>query len=191
MDVIQSFGLDSGTVQPLPNELITAVFGDGPFIIQVVPQDTIVIASEEGQVIQSLPNVDVITSPNAQGPPGPPGRDGSAVGVTAVSSIAISGHRVVLVPATDVQYASNDDPTHVNKVLGLTNNAAAAGDDIEVVTAGEVIEPSWNWTPGPVYLGLNGLLTQTVPTSGFIKQVGIAMTATRLLVAFWPPIMLN
>jgi hypothetical protein len=191
MDVIQSFGDPNQTIQSLPQDIVQAVFGDAPFELQVVPQDTVVIASEEGQEIQSFPADQVITSPNEQGPPGPPGRDGSAVGITAVSSIPIGGHRVVIVPATDVQYASADDPTHVNRVLGLTNNAAAAGDDIEIVTAGEVVEPSWNWTPGPVYLGINGLLTQTVPASGFIKQVGIAMTATRLLVAFWPPIMLN
>ena len=41
----------------------------------------------------------------------------------------------------------------------------------------------WNWTKGPVFLGTNGMLTQTAPTSGAVAvQIGRAITSTQLQV---------
>jgi hypothetical protein len=42
-------------------------------------------------------------------------------------------------------------------------------------------ELSWTWTPGePIFLGNNGMLTQTPPSSGFAIELGTAISATSI-----------
>lgn len=125
--------------------------------------------------------------PGIPGPPGPPG-SGAATQVTATGTAgeALGGHRVVTRDAGGAfVYASSDNPAHAGLPLYLTTSAALAGAAVTVVAEGEVVEGSWSWTPGPLYLGVGGLLTQTPPTSpasAFLAQVGYAGTATRVYV---------
>lgn len=103
--------------------------------------------------------------------------------VTLTAGADLSGHKVVRATGTDhVDYASSDDPAHIGSAIGVTYGAAAAGTPIAVVTSGPIVEPTWSWTPGPVFLGINGALTQTAPTSGFVQTVGVATSPTRLIV---------
>lgn len=116
----------------------------------------------------------------------------SYVSIPMIASINISIHTVVAPDGTGgVVYATNDNISQVGKPMGLAFNSALAGDTVIVVTAGEVDEPTWNWQPGEVYLGINGMLTQTPPTSGILQVVGVALTPTRLSVGIQLPILLN
>jgi hypothetical protein len=119
-----------------------------------------------------------------QGPPGPQGDQGPPGGSTVSRNAgeAISGHRAVAIRNDGlVYYVSPADP-EADYVFGITNNAAAQGDALAIVISGEVIEPSWNWTVGSVWLGVNGTLTQVVPTSGSLVRVGTAVAPTSLFV---------
>jgi hypothetical protein len=126
------------------------------------------------------------------GPPGPPGASNSTI--TRAAAEALSGHRVV---TADVDgrliYASNDVPGQLAAPLWVTTGAALAGDMAEALMFGPMDELTWNWTPGPVYLGQNGVLTQTVPVASsafFLAQVGFATSATALFVDRNPSIKL-
>lgn len=138
-----------------------------------------------------------ILSPLQVGPQGPPGEQGPA-GASADQSApiftagaALSGHMAVrAIGDGSVLYASADQPAQAGTVLGITNGAAQAGAQIGVVTEGPIDEPSWTWSPGPVWLGLNGALTQSVPMSGMVVRVGLALSPTRLLVGVAPAILL-
>lgn len=127
-----------------------------------------------------------------QGPPGtagPPGPAGAAV-YTAVATSTISGHKlVVLDNAGSPQYASNLDPSHMGKVLGLTLNGANPGNTVTVQRVGDIVEPTWVWVLGqPVYLGLAGALTQIVPTApAFLQVIGFPIAATKLFVDLREP----
>lgn len=128
--------------------------------------------------------------PGPVGPPGPVG--GSGLGT---ASRPLSGHRVVT-PLEDgsLDYASNDNPGHLAAPLWVTATAAGTGGEIEFVVIGLMTEPSWSWTPGPVYLGVNGVLTQTppaAPAAAFLAQVGFATSATSLFVDRLPSIKLT
>ena len=117
-----------------------------------------------------------------QGPAGPPGADGDGA-ITLLASGALGGHRLVAADgAGGVTYASCDDPTDLPAVLGMTLHAAASGAAIAIRRVGEVEESSWSWTPGqPVYLGLAGVPTQTLPpTALFGLIVGIPTSPTTL-----------
>lgn len=111
---------------------------------------------------------------------------------SGVAAVALSGHRVVT-PQTNGQlnYASNDNLAHLAAPLWITSGAASSGASVEVLLFGLMIEPSWSWTPGPVYLGTNGQLTQTPPAAPgavFIAQVGTATSPTSLFVDRAPSI---
>ena len=102
---------------------------------------------------------------------------------------ALGSHRGVRLDTGGVDYASADDAAGLESAIGITTAAAEEDATARVALAGPITEPSWSWTHGrPVYFGLGGLLTQTAPTSGAIRQVGIAETSTRLLVQLSPTI---
>jgi hypothetical protein len=125
---------------------------------------------------------------DSTGPPPPvsPTGGGSSIRFTEVAATVLSGHRVVT-RQTDgtVGYASNDDLADVNAPLWITTGAAASGALVTVVAYGVIDEPSWAWTPGPVYLGSGGLITQTPPAGPgalFIAQIGFATSPTSVFV---------
>lgn len=109
-----------------------------------------------------------------------------------VAAVALSGHRVVTPqPDGQLNYASNDNLAHLAAPLWITYGAASPGALVDVLLTGVMIEPSWSWTPGPVYLGVNGLLTQIPPAAPgalFLAQVGTATSPTSLFVDRAPSI---
>jgi len=99
-----------------------------------------------------------------------------------VAAADLGGHRVVCAVPGGVDLASCDDEDSVSAVIGLTTAAADAGSPVSVVTHGPVVEPSWSFAIGPVYLGLDGLLTQDPPITGCVLRIGRATAPTVLLV---------
>lgn len=130
--------------------------------------------------------VQVIYLPGNEGPPGPAG--GSSV--TLVAGATLSGHRVVT-KASNGTAVYADNLTVGAEPLWLTLGAALSGADVDAQSSGVVDEPSWSWTPGPIYLGSNGLLTQTLPGApAFLCQVGYATSPTSIVLDRQPSIQL-
>lgn len=127
------------------------------------------------------------------GQAGAAGQNGAAIPIIRQAGQTLSGHRVVWIAGDDKgYYASSDDPTSSRMIAGVTTGAASADTPVTIVGAGEIEESSWNWAVGsPVWLGLNGALTQAVPTSGTQVQVGIPLSATKLLIRVGEPIALE
>lgn len=104
----------------------------------------------------------------------------------------VSGHRVMKIDIGGVTYASSNNINDANLVLGITINAGSAGSKVNVQLFGEMTEPSWNWIPGdPIFCGLNGLLTQTAPTSGFAIIVAEAILPQTVIVTLKSPIIVG
>lgn len=127
--------------------------------------------------------VDVTVS----GARGPSGLGGNTA--TRTSAVALSGQRVVKVSADgkaaypDVAAADDAD-----LLLGVTTGAVAQGDQATIQTRGEMQEGGWAWTLGPVFCGANGALTQAPPAGAWIRQVGVAVAADRIIIDMRPPI---
>ena len=103
---------------------------------------------------------------------------------TALSSVSSS--RVVSYDGTNISYASNDNSASAYTVVGVTRQA---GTSVYVVREGELTDLSFSFTPNsPVFLGLNGALTQTAPSSGFVLQVAVALTTTKIQIGVDDPI---
>lgn len=102
--------------------------------------------------------------------------DAAAPTITKIAAETLSGHRVVFsFSPTQVAYADAALYLESIKILGLTTEAALSGDDVVVQTGGIMIEPSWSWVEGVIYLSTDGQLTQVVPTSGLLVPIGVAV----------------
>ena len=99
----------------------------------------------------------------------------------------LSGHRAVAIDAQDKAYYA--DKNTAQNAIGITLNA---GTEVTIQTAGEIIEPTWNWIPNQaIYLGNNGDLTQVVPIDGYLLKLGDALTPTSMFVNIVMPIFIG
>lgn len=96
-----------------------------------------------------------------------------------------SSQAVYAVNSGYVGLADNTIPTTAQSLIGVTTSSAAAGAKVKVTGVGGVVtDPTWAWTAfQPVYLAASGAMTQTLPVAGVLAQVGIATSATTMLVA--------
>lgn len=123
------------------------------------------------------------------GPAGPPGPTGGSALLRPASG-AISGHRVVKLQADGtVAVADNTDALSRTLPLGVTTGAAADGATATVIMSGTLIEPSWSWAPGPLFLGAAGALVQVAPVfPAFVRDFGVAISATEIWIDPQPSI---
>ena len=130
-----------------------------------------------------------------QGPPGPPGAAGpqGLPGTSISSYVAATGLQshiaVVLNSAGQVLPADATTRAHF-ALAGVTVGSAASGTPVTVVTAGVVEHGGWAFIVGaPVFLGLAGTITQTLPdTAVFSKVLGVAVSPTHIAIDFQPAI---
>jgi hypothetical protein len=159
-------------------------------------QPSVVEAEKVKQVVVQQGNKEVyILAVGMQGPGGTGG--GSSVGAVEAytAGMDLGGHRVIVTDPADGRaiYADNTIAAHANAATKITLGAAVEDAEIEAQLVGRITEPSWNWTPnGTIYVGQNGMLTQTPPVAPavFSKPIAVAETATRILLIQEPPIML-
>lgn len=155
-------------------------------IIVVQPDPDII------QIITDGETTSIVIDTGEVGPIGPAGPAGDGSKITKIADTAIGGHRVVMASsANGTAIADKDTPSHMHLVLGITEGAAMAGNPAAIVARGELVEPSWSFSVGPVYLGNNGLMTQTAPTTGFILKIGTAIAPTVLLIDIGAPISIS
>lgn len=149
---------------------------DGPFRVRVV--------------VPAEPGVVRVAVPGPMGGDGPPGASaqGNRSETAVQAAVTLGGHKAVRGTPAGAVYASAAILADLGTVIGVTTGAAAAGADVAVVSSGAIDEPSWAWAPGPVWLGLDGNLTQIPPAGAFVQQIGVAVGPTRLIVSLGPPI---
>lgn len=107
---------------------------------------------------------------------------GGATTFSVTAGEALGGHRVVYIADGEAFYADLMDVTTAGQIAGVTVAAASMGQAVAVQSAGLLEEPTWTFVPGPVYVGANGTLTQTRPVAGYIINIGVAVSATELLI---------
>ena len=167
-------------------------------ILETAGDPGLVTVSADGSVeVLEVPTpaADLVEVAGPQGPPGPQGAAGPSGGsaMLLTTNSALGGHRIVYMAGGYPQYADCTAISHANHVLGMTLTATNSGDTASIVRNGDVTEPTWNWdTTKPVYLGTNGVPTQTPPSNAaFSLIVGIPKTPTTLFVALREPIVLS
>ena len=123
------------------------------------------------------------------GPPGPAGPTGGVPPIQ-VGATPLSGHSAAALSADGLLVPADcGNPAHLGAVAGVIDSAHSPGELAVARTASTVQHAGWTWTPGPVFVGLAGALTQTVPPGAvFIQVIGRAVSATRVLIDIQPPI---
>ena len=109
-----------------------------------------------------------------QGPAGPQGLQGvrGDVVLELVAAATINGHRAIADNgAGQAVHADAATLAHGLAIVGISDGAAALGAVVSARTGGPMHFSGWSWAPGPVFLGLDGVLTQSVPPSAVIALV--------------------
>lgn len=157
------------------------------------PNTAVVTVVEARSVVVTPPQpfstVAVRGVPGPRGPQGVPGPAGGATTVT-VGATPLSGHSAVAADAAGLLIKADcTNPAHRGAVLGLLADAYSPGDQAVVQTAFTLEHAGWTWTPGPVFVGAAGQLTQTPPVGAVFSQVvAHALSPTLVLVDVQPPI---
>ena len=94
--------------------------------------------------------------------------------ITAFQPVALVNGLVVA--------ADRSIPAHCNRVIGIAlNSTAGPGGTIQVATQGIVTNIGWTFTTGErLWVGLNGAIETTLPTSGFVNGIGHAIELTKM-----------
>lgn len=101
-----------------------------------------------------------------------------------VADEALSGSRVVRLASAPghVVYARPPEQQALAP-LGVTVTAAVSGNTVMVCTSGELRDSGWSWTAGPVLLGPNGTLTQSIPPGAtHVVTIGQAIAPDTIIV---------
>ena len=143
------------------------------------PALTLAWRGPDDSIRAALDNDRMVQVPTVIGPPGIGGGGGSSL-LSRIAESDVSGHRAVAASADGrVSHVGKAD-VDASNVMGISTGSALAAQSVSIQPSGEMQESSWNWSPGPVWLGDNGLLTQTLPTSGLLVRIGIATAPTKL-----------
>ena len=159
----------------------------------VTVEEILILADQpDDSVLVDEVEVVSIVAVAEQGPRGIQGIQGPAGGTTTVTvgATPLSGHSAVAVDAAGLLIQADcTNPAHRGAVLGLLANAYSPGDQAVVQTAFTLEHSGWTWSPGPVFVGTAGQLTQTLPVGAVFSQVvAHALSPTLVLVDVQPPI---
>lgn len=160
---------------------------------EVLVEEILILADQpDDSVLVDEVEVVSIVAVAEQGPRGIQGIQGPAGGTTTVTvgATPLGGHSAVAVDAAGLLIQADcTNPAHRGAVLGLLANAYSPGDQAVVQTAFTLEHSGWTWSPGPVFVGTAGQLTQTLPVGAVFSQVvAHALSPTLVLVDVQPPI---
>jgi hypothetical protein len=104
----------------------------------------------------------------------------------------VNTFQMVFMASNAVQTANSSNVTMAGRVVGMTTEAAGAGESVSVQTSGPISNSAWDLTPGSVYYFDNGgNPVASSPTVGFVQKIGIAENSTILILQIEPPIILG
>lgn len=150
------------------------------------------------------PKNGVTTTNQIYGPKGQPALPNNAAGLGSIPASGPEGSELVdaitdtitaqqdvasfrVIWLADTAYADKDETTKINNPIGLSVVSALSGAPLRVVLSGLVSNPAWSWVAGlPLYLGDDGLMTQTAPATAW--KIGDAISATKI---YFAPTFLN
>jgi hypothetical protein len=105
------------------------------------------------------------------------------IDTSLTAGMSISALRCITTDSSGLAKYATPDSLANAVVIGISTTAASTGQNITIKTSGQLSDASWNWTKGAIYLGANGVLTQTAPSGGsIIVHVAKAITATTLII---------
>lgn len=151
-------------------------------MITTLTQQTYTTTLDAGVLVTTLASgQSLVSTVSVPGPQGPKGDSGDAADVpTFEAGENLSAKRAIRVENDLAYYADGSNASQAGKALGVSVGAVSAGDTVTVRMTGMITEPTWTLTEGPVFVGSNGQLTQSLAGLAFIQQIGVAVSATQI-----------
>lgn len=157
----------------------------------ISPAEVTVAIEPQAQIevaVEAQPSVEVVIQPGAA--------TYRPIRTTVRGFIAaepISALRAVVLNLNGtISLASASNPTHSNRVKGISITAANTGQPVDVLEAGPYTDNSWDWGLNQaVFLVEAGGLSVTPPVNGFYLQIGQSETPDTLYVEIQRPILIS
>lgn len=143
-----------------------------------------VLAPAAAIVVEAPPAVVELAAVGLRGATGATGTEGSTL--TALAGATIHAGRAVRISGGSIYHPDQTDNAHAGQVIGVATQSGSSPSNLVVRTSGSYLEPTWALSPGPVYVGTDGVLTQTPPATGWLLVIGRAINATTLFVDVEP-----
>lgn len=100
-----------------------------------------------------------------------------------IAGETINVERAVYLNQGEIFKANNSDVLESCSVIGVSKQAGLIGGEIEVVEFGELVTVQ-NWVINkPVFVTLDGQLTQTPPTTDILFSIGFATDTNSLYIS--------
>jgi hypothetical protein len=124
-----------------------------------------------------------------------PSQDAVRLVISRVASETISAMQLVKSDnSTHVSLSTSNGSFEDSEVLGLALGSANIGQFVDILIFGAVQDNSFSFTLNePVFLGVNGLVTQSIPvllTSSHFVRIGKAIAVDELFLNIEQPIVL-
>lgn len=101
--------------------------------------------------------------------------------LVAIAGDALGGQVAVYLAGDGKAYKADKTSALSRLVVGVTTGAAVLGAPATIQIGGIMTEGSWSWLGTEVvWLGVSGLLTQTIPSTDYLVQVGVPAGPTKL-----------
>jgi hypothetical protein len=169
-------------------EIIT----DNAIVIEVIDSKNVIeitesaskiveIQTQQSDALEIIENSTDVIEIVQKGAQGGKGDAGGVVEVTFGENI--SAYRCVyLNDDNEAMILDVEDVENSTAFAGVTKRAQVTGEINDIQFLGYMTNSSWNFTANlPVFLGANGIVTQTIPTTGFTLRLGFAATSTSVL----------
>lgn len=105
------------------------------------------------------------------------------------AEMIVEGYAVKVNALNQLERCSATNLAHLNTLIGLAKQTGNIGNVIAVSEDEYMTNTSWAWQPDkPVFLGIDGTLTQSLIGVVFVQQVGVALTPTKIVIRISQPI---
>jgi len=103
----------------------------------------------------------------------------------------IESYKIVKCIDNKIYKIGNNENIDCNKIYGMSLESGEDGDYIKVLHFGVVENDNWNLNINkPIMLGMNGDITQEMPTSGFWVNLGNVISNKKIIFNMSSPIIL-
>jgi hypothetical protein len=130
-------------------------------------------------------NIRVRIPVGQQGPVGPQGPAGGTAFSSFLAGENLSAGRAVILDGGQAFYFQPDDATHAGRLFGVTTSSALAGAAVSIQVGGVVTDAAFTGLDDATcWVGANGQITTTRPSSGVVQKVGLGLGSNMLLIDF-------
>lgn len=108
--------------------------------------------------------------------------------LSIIAGETINSPRAIMIKNSQAFHFNPSDENNYHNFIGISNNSATKDSLVYIIKSGKLNSQNSFIQDSTYWVGNNGLLTTTIPTSGIQLEVGYAIDNNNLFVTFENPI---